>query len=297
MTSSGKLSGRSCRMSSVVTYVASPNFEINLYASIHSLFQSGSKVDRVKVFSVGGDMPSIQSLSAPVEVEKVKNKNKEYFLENKTYVGEVKSEKVIYLDCDTVVLKDISNIWKNNEEFVARKDSAYESGKYFNIEKWKSIALKKSGKKGPYFNSGFFGFSRRGNRKIKKLWKSICKKEYKKAKNKGSDLANLQGIKMIEQMSLSLSVLQEIRDVRAMKEEEHVYGWEVLPDSVSDSAVVYHTGSRGGRHLKYALALSRRGLVDFNEPVISSATHPLFIKLQVYDLAYRAKDILSDLRS
>lgn len=276
-------------MSSVVTYVASPDFAVNLYVSIHSLFQSGPNVDRVKVFSVGGDMPNIEALSAPVEVEEVKNKNRKYFLENKTYISEVNSSQVVYLDCDTVVLENINTIWnKKNAKFVARKDSAYESGEYFSVEKWECLASKSGASKGPYFNSGFFGFRGGRHKKVGGLWERLCREEYEKGRR--SAFAKFQGARMIEQMSLSLSVLREIEDVRVMEEKEHVYGWEVPPDSVSDEAVVYHTGSRGGRHLKYALALSRRGLVNFNEPVISSATHPLFLRLQAYDLAYRAKE-------
>lgn len=283
-------------MSLVVSYVASPDFELNLYASIHSLFQSRSDVDRVKVFSVGGRMPYIDNLTIPVEVEEVENKNKNYFLENKTYVTNVRSKNLVYLDCDTVVLNDVSSIWGGGgSKFIARKDSAYESGEYFSVQKWKALASQRGASSGPYFNSGFLGFRRGAQEEIGSLWKRICREEYEKGER--SAFAKFQSAGMIEQMSLSVSVLRKIEDVGLMDEEEHVYGWEVPPDVVSDDAVVYHTGSRGGRHLKYAMALGRRGLVDFSEPVISRATHPLFIKLQAYNLAYRAKEFFSSLRS
>ncbi len=66
-------------MNPVVTYVASPDLGLNLYLSIHTLFKSESDVDHVKIFSVGGDMPNIKSLSTPIEVEKVKSKNNNTF--------------------------------------------------------------------------------------------------------------------------------------------------------------------------------------------------------------------------
>ncbi len=102
-------------MGPVIAYVASPDFELNLYISIHSLFQSESEIKRVKVFSVGGMMPNLERLSVPIEVEEVKNRNEEYFLENKTYITDIVSEKVIYLDCDTIVVGNVNSIWKKKE--------------------------------------------------------------------------------------------------------------------------------------------------------------------------------------
>ena len=283
-------------MGPVIAYVASPDFELNLYISIHSLFQSESEIKRVKVFSVGGMMPNLERLCVPVEVEEVENRNEDYFLENKTYISEVNSEKVIYLDCDTLIIRDINKIWKKeSKSFISRRDSSYESGECFRSKSWDSILSKRNARKGAYFNSGFVGFRKGMHKRIGRSWRKICKKEYDNREK--SDLVDLQGEKMIEQMALSISVLRETENIGVMDEEEHVYGWEVPPESVSDSTVVYHTGSRGGRHLKYAMALARRGLVDFSEPVISSATHPLFLKLQAYSIAYRVKEFLSDLRS
>jgi lipopolysaccharide biosynthesis glycosyltransferase len=57
-------------------------------------------------------MPNLERLSVPIEVEEVTNRNEEYFLENKTYLTNIVSEKVIYLDCDTIVVGNVNSIWK-----------------------------------------------------------------------------------------------------------------------------------------------------------------------------------------
>jgi hypothetical protein len=90
-------------------------------------------------------------------------------------------------------------------------------------------------------------------------------------------------------MSLSISVLKEGDVFGEMDKEHHVYGWEKKPNEVGRDTVVYHTGSRGGRHLKYASAVASRHDISFNSPLLSNASNPLFLKLQGYDLAYRAK--------
>jgi hypothetical protein len=257
---------------------------------------SESSFDGIKVFSVGGDMERIKKLNVDVDICTVKNIDREMFMGNKTYITEIESNRLFYLDTDTIIINSIDGIVEGTKgDLLARPDSSYESDNYFKHKKWKKILSKYGSKKGPYLNAGFMIFKNSSQKKINGTWKKICKEEYKKGRE--SELSKLQDRSMIEQMSLSISALREIENIGIMNERQHAYGWEVNPCELNEDTVVYHTGSRGGRHLKYALMLSQRGLVDFSKPVISSATHPLFIKLQAYDLAYRVKEFLPDLRS
>jgi hypothetical protein len=282
-------------MSKIISYVATPRWALNIYVSIHSLVASNSSFDGIKVFSVGGSMDRLKSLDIEVEIDEVKNIDKKMFMKNKTYITKIKSEKLVYMDSDTIVINSIDKMSSTEGNLLARPDSSFESSKYFEHKKWNKLLKKYGSKKGPYLNAGFLAFRNMSHRNISGVWKKICDEEYKKGKK--SELSKLQGKEMIEQMSLSISILREIEDIGVMSEKQHAYGWEVSPGELDEETIVYHTGSRGGRHLKYAMALDRRGLVDFSEPVISSAAHPLFLKLQAYSIAYRVKEFLSGLRS
>ncbi len=102
----------------------------------------------------------------------------------------------------------MNSIFKGTtSKFVARKDSAYESGGYFEVERWESLASQRGASDGPYFNSGFFGFREGLQKPVGESWERMCRREYEKGEN--SDLAQFQGSKMIEQTSLSISVLRK----------------------------------------------------------------------------------------
>jgi hypothetical protein len=231
-------------------------------------------------------MKNIENISIPVEVEEVKNICKNDFYANKTYVQNVNSERTIYLDTDTIVLGKIDKIYKNkNSKVFAKKVHNY-GEKSFSKEEWYKLLDKYSARKGPYFNSGFVIYEDGANESIGKVWKKV----YKEIKKNYCDTTKKVASKSkLEQLSLSITLMKEGVRVEEMGEESHIYGWVKRPDEVGDGAIVYHTGSRGDRHLKYASAVARGRDLSFNVPLISSATHPLFLKLQGYDLGYRAK--------
>lgn len=236
-------------------------------------------------------MDNIRKIKAPVEVEEVKNRNKDYFPQNKTYISELCASNLIYLDADTIVLGSIDKVAdKNKCEFTARRDSFDEKCNNEKQKKWKKILSKHGSKRGPYFNSGFVIFKRKSQKKLSECWNSLCKEEWEKGDR--SKFSKFQYRGTIEQTTLSVRALSVMEDVCLMSEHHHVYGWEKAPLEVGPDAVVYHTGSRGQRHIKYASAVARGRDLNFNTPVISSASNPLFIRLQGYDFAYRVKHFL-----
>jgi hypothetical protein len=280
-------------MERVIVYIASPDWELNIYASIHSLVQSGTSFDLIKVFSVGGEMNSIRKIDTKIEVENVKNVSKEYFLNNKTYLVNQDGSEVVYLDSDTIVLGDIGKISKSyRQNIIARVDSCPRTWNYVremnsgSIKKWKSI-LDENQIRSKMYNSGFVIFKNNSNKKISESWKRLAEKDREIWESEKEKLKMERRI--TDQMTFSFSVENKFEEVGEMKSFHHVYGWNKGPKKIPKNTVVYHTGSRGGRHLKYASAVAEERSVSFRTPTISGPTHPLFLRLQAYDIGYRVK--------
>lgn len=274
-------------MDRVFVYVASPDWELNVYTSIHSLVSSGNEFDLIKIFSVGGEMKRIKKISPKVEVVCVKNRNKNYFARNKYYVTKQRKGEIVYLDADTVILGNIKEIIKNyNKKIIIKKDSQNSVKRALKNMGVKSEWVDEMGESilnYDLYNTGFFALRNGCIGKMEKVWRNL--------ENVDKNICyNKKGVRRVtEQIKFSISVKREIGEVGLMSENHHVYGWEKSPGEVGEDAIVYHTGSRGGRHLKYASAVARGRDLSFNTPLISSATHPLFLKLQAYDLGYRVK--------
>lgn len=273
-------------MSTVITYVVSPGWELNLYVSLHSLALSGTNYDYVKVFAVGDKLNFPKKLKIPLEIEVVEDKNKDYFLENKTYLSNVDSKRLIYLDSDTVILGPIDKVYKGkNEEFIGRYNHHYEDEKFI-MEEWRKILKENKAKYSPYFNSGFVIFQNESQKRIKKDWVKISKDNLEKSEER-----EFMGRKMSEQIALSTSVSKNNLSKARMQRREHIYGWKTPPSdlNISGEEIVYHTGSRGGRYIKYATSVLRKSGIDYARPVISSSANPLFLKMLTYDAMYAAK--------
>jgi hypothetical protein len=236
----------------------------------------------------------LESRKANIDVEVVDNKNGEYFPQNKTYISGIEADRLIYLDADTIVLDSIDKVWKGAQfDFLASHDSFYRSASRAKREQWSKILTGYGCQEGPYFNSGFLVFENNSQQKIGECWEDICEREWQKGTE--SKLSQFQGRWTTEQMALSVAALREIGDIGAMKGNHHVYGWEKGPRSVQSDSVVYHTGSRGERHIKYASVVAQGRDLSFNRPLISGAANPLFVQLQGYDLGYRIKHFLCGL--
>lgn len=99
------------------------------------------------------------------------------------------------------------------------------------------------------------------------------------------------GRQMLEQIALSMSIAKNTLSTKRMRKREHIYGWKTPPRDLdlSGDEIVYHTGSRGRRYVKYATSVLRKSGIDYARPVISDATDPLFLKMMAYDAMYAVK--------
>lgn len=273
-------------MSTVITYVVSPGWELNLYVSLHSLALSGTSYDYVKVFAVGGELSFPKKVDVPLEIEEVENKNEEYFFENKTYLSSIDSKRVIYLDSDTIILGPIEKIYDSKDESFIGRFSHYYEDERFETEKWRKILKENGAGYSPYFNAGFVIFQNGSQKVIREDWTNILRDNLGKMEEK-----EFMGRDMSEQIALSTSVSKNNLSTAKMRRREHMYGWKTPPSDldISGDEIVYHTGSRGGRYIKYAMSVLRKSGIDYARPVISSATHPLFLKMMAYDAMYAAK--------
>jgi hypothetical protein len=97
------------------------------------------------------------------------------------------------------------------------------------------------------------------------------------------------GRQMSEQIALSIA--KNTLSTKRMRKREHIYGWKTPPRDLdlSGDEIVYHTGSRGRRYVKYATSVLRKSGIDYARPVISDATDPLFLKMMAYDAMYAVK--------
>jgi hypothetical protein len=273
-------------MSTVITYVVSPGWELNLYVSLHSLVLSGTNYDYVKVFAVGGELSFLKEVDVPLEIEEVENKNENYFFENKTYLSSIDRERVIYLDSDTVVLNPINKVYEEKSEDFIGKFSHYYEDERFEAGKWRKILKENGADYSPYFNAGFVIFQNGSQKLIQEDWISILRDNLDKIEEK-----EFMGRDMSEQIALSTSVSKNNLSKAKMQSQEHIYGWKTPPRDldISGEEIVYHTGSRGGRYIKYAMSVLRKSGIDYTRPIISNATHPLFLKMMAYDMMYAAK--------
>jgi hypothetical protein len=283
-------------MKTTVCYVISPGWELYVYVSLHSLVESGSTVDSVKILSVGGHVKFLKSIKLPVDVEVVPELCDDYFLLHKTLVTSVDTSRLVFLDADTVALNPIDELWTKCEaDFIARPATVYES-KDFDQDAWKDLLSVYNARLGPYFNSGFFIFQNRTHQVIGESWRFICEGLLTKDPDPVASIHG-PGRQFTEQMSLSIGVLQSGIKYTEMPPRAHMFGWSSSPSSPEAyrGATVYHTGSRA--FMKYVAQIERNGDLDLSSPLISASYHPLFLQLQAYRAGYHVKSKLQSGRS
>jgi hypothetical protein len=265
-------------MKTTIAYVVSPEWEHILYASLGSLFSSGSNFDEVKVICVGGKM---KSNFGKCDVIEVKNVSKNNFLENKTHIEGIKTDRLAFLDADTIVLDELDKVWESEDaDFIARKDQHYCS-KNFEEEKWYSVLEEEDANVGPYFNSGFFVFQNRSHSNLE--WRNTCRKYVEKPPKL------LHGERWVEQISLSVAVHKSGLSYSCINEKDHLYGWEhEMGEPKSLTGVkVYHTGAA-----QFFPSLSRiyfDGDVNLYDREVSSLRDSSFYKMILYMVSYYFK--------
>ncbi len=79
-----------------IIYVISPSYLQHMCISLHTLLQSGTTFDTVRIFLVGKRPKHLRFRDSRIIIDEVNNLDPDYFLINKTYVTQSKAERVIF---------------------------------------------------------------------------------------------------------------------------------------------------------------------------------------------------------
>jgi hypothetical protein len=195
------------------------------------LFASETTVNRVTIFAVGGDIDWEDS-SLPVRVVKVPTKNRKYWMVNKTYVSEVRSERVCFLDADIIVRGPIDEIVRPGSDIIARRSTAYTLDTY-DEEIWDEYLREKEVKtKVPILNAGFLCFQNGIHREIGEEWEEHMLDAWERGFFGNGYHA--------DQWSLPVALGRGGATYSLLGPEDHALGWEGDP---LEGATLYHTGA------------------------------------------------------
>ena len=251
--------------STEIVYVVSPNYGCYLFGFLHSLLASKSSFDKVTIFCIGKRPSSWIFKDSRIVVEEVPSLDVHYFLINKTYITNIKADRVIFLDSDTLILNSLDHVWQGvNTDFIGRVTS-YPEQRNCNQQKWIDLFQSINAQYTPYFNAGFFIIQNGKHHDLP--WYSLVQSGLKKelfdpskihpsSKKQGG--VPSEGMFMTEQIALSLAIGSSRLSYHILSRREHAYGWKSEP---YDDAIVYHTG--GHLFFRYAALLEKEKYLNF----------------------------------
>ena len=251
-----------------VVYVCSPDWQHYLFTSLRSLLASGTSFDRIVIYCIGKRPHHWNFEDTRIEVKEVEPLIDGYFLVNKVYMCDSRSDRVIFLDADTMVLKSLDSLYRNvDSDFIGRVAGQCEN-KNWDQEKWvKALGLVNADET-PYFNSGLIIFQNGAQRRISSLWLDFTRK------NLAGELMDLKSPRFAEQVSLSLAIGAARLSCHLLDRTEHAYGWRNEPYS---DAVVFHTS---GPFLPIATTIERElGIAKLDLPAFRGINKFNSIKL------------------
>jgi hypothetical protein len=151
---------------------------------------------------------------------------KSYYTD-KTWLCTVDDDKLIFLDCDTIVLDEPRTILEGDFDFKARPGS-FRSKKF--DDKWSEEFEKRNLTPMDWMpNAGVLAFKNGSHREIEADW----------LKYLNSDFDFGVGNRHLEQYGLALCVSE--KKIEKMTRKEHTYGWI---DEIDSKSVIYHIGGR-----------------------------------------------------
>lgn len=141
---------------------------------------------------------------------------------DKLWITESEKENVVFLDCDTLIMRDIWSVLEGDFEFKARPGSAEKKN-------WERL-FKENNE--PYLdwmpNAGFLVFKNNKHREISEKWRDYYLDLDDDSYTKGSKHHR-------EQYALSLAV-SSLKTVK-MNSSEHLMEWQ---DDLNTEAILYH---------------------------------------------------------
>ena len=248
-----------------IIYVVSPDWYRQFFVSLHSLLESKSSFDTIRIFCIGKKPKEWVFLDPRIVVDEVERLDENnYFLINKTYITKSQADRVIFLDADTLVLKPLDQVWKGiNADFIGRVESVC-SKPQWNQQSWLALLQKLNAVETPYFNSGFVIFQNGSHRNLFQSWYTLTKQGQNKELFDSAKIHN-NNPRMAEQIALSLAIGCARLSWHKIGNKEHAYGWRLEP--YTDS-IVLHTGN--WKYYEIASLAMREKNIRFVSPICSS---------------------------
>jgi hypothetical protein len=236
------------RNETALAYVCSPDREHHLFHSLTSALRWSSGIERVVVFCVGAKPAHWRFTDARVEVREVPRLFGGYFLGNKAYCCDVDSERLLFLDADTLVLGPLERLWSGwSHDFRARPANAG-FGPRWAHEVWTETFRGLGTLPIPMFNSGVLLFQNGAHQRVAELWR-LRMQDYLDARLQQPLAIDHH---LSEQCALALAVSEARLSIAIMGPSEHTFGWLGEPLS---SSVVLHTSAEHDHFDRYCASL------------------------------------------
>lgn len=222
-----------------IVYTVSPDWASRVLLSLTSLYQSRTKFQRVRIIAIGSWPAEFTFTDSNIVVDVRPPKHPAYFFANKTYALETDSESMVFLDADTVVLRELDNVVEAcDADFRARPATAWETGRNFDRLAWADACRKLNAPVGIYYNCGFVVFRGGKQKKLAELWDKLTLDLLTCSL---ADPENIHQKRSAEQIGLSLAVAAQRLSVAPMNKTHHSYGWN---HEASGGSIVHHTGTQ-----------------------------------------------------
>jgi hypothetical protein len=214
-----------------IVYILSPEFRHQLYVSIRSLFTSGTSFRRVLILSVNGDV-SWKVGGLPIHFENVDSISSEYWMLNKKYICDVKSDNIIFIDTDVIIQKPLNNLLDGDFDVTARRSTAY------TLPSWDENAWKQYLQQNevetelPVLNAGLLGFRNGIHQRIGKEWERYMRDAWRQRLFGNGYHA--------DQWALPVALGRNGATCALLSAKDHAYAWE---GDEPEEAVAYHTGA------------------------------------------------------
>lgn len=214
-----------------IVYILSPEFACQLYVSLRSLFVSGTEVENVTVFSIGGDV-SWDTGKLPVVFRNVPKKNEEYWLANKTYISEVESEEIVFLDTDTIIQEPLGYLTDSKCDVIARRATASTLSSWDESAWEEYLADNGVSTKIPVLNAGLLVFRGGIHRGMGEEWSKFMLEAWRRRLFGNGYHA--------DQWSLPVALGRAEASYSLLGPKDHAFAWE---GDDPNGATVYHTGA------------------------------------------------------
>ena len=218
-----------------IVYICSPDRYRQLWFSLATLLESGSRFDEVLVYCVGAD-PRWNFGDERIVVRPVADRSPGYFYGNKLYVCDADAGRVVFLDTDTLVLSPLDRVWSTRSAapVIARVASAYDSANW-NAARWRATCARFGSGVVPMFNTGFLVFQGGAHRRVERVWREAI------GLYRAGMLAPPFEDRMSDQYGLPLALLAGGIAYARMTPQEHAYGW--IEPTAGPGTVVFHTAN------------------------------------------------------